>query len=277
MISNLMVQIGNHTNSKLEEGMIRHMILNAIRSFRNKFTAEYGELVIACDNKNCWRKDIFPYYKANRKKIRENSELNWNEIFLCLNKIRQELKDFFPYRIIDIETAEADDIIASLIFEYGSQFNSGEKILVLSGDKDFIQLHTFGNVAQYDPVKKKFITHNSPEIFLKEHILKGDSGDGVPNFLSDDGVFVLGERQKPLTTKKMDHYIKMSVDNFENEKLKRNYMRNAQMIDLNYVPLELRKKIIDSYNEQENKTRTHLFNYFIKNKLKMLMEHINEF
>lgn len=125
MIANLMAQIGNHTNAKVEENMVRHMVLNSIRSLKNKFSNEYGELVIACDHKNCWRKDIFPYYKANRKKTRKESELNWNEIFECLNKIRQELNDFFPYRVLHVETAEADDIIATLVFNHGIEgFNT---------------------------------------------------------------------------------------------------------------------------------------------------------
>lgn len=276
MLSNLLVQIGNHTNTKVEEGMVRHMVLNAIRSFRTKFSAEFGEIVIACDNKNCWRREVFPYYKANRKKARESSELNWNEIFECLGKIRQELKDFFPYKVIDIETAEADDIIATLVHTFGSEFNAGEKILILSGDKDFIQLHKYANVQQYDPVRKKFITHNSPSRFLAEHILKGDAGDGVPNVLSDDACFVLGERQKPLTTKRIEEYIVMSVEDMP-EKIRRNYMRNAQIIDLSFVPETLCEKIKQSYNEQNDKNRSKLFDYFVKNRLKMLMEHINEF
>lgn len=276
MISNLMAQIGNHTNAQVEESMVRHMVLNSIRSIRTKFSSEYGEVVIACDNKNCWRRAIFPYYKANRKKSRDSSELNWTEIFNCLDKIRQELKDHFPYRVIDLETAEADDIIATLVFRYGSPVDNGDKILILSGDKDFIQLHKFSNVYQYDPVRKKFIQHNSPETFLKEHIMKGDSGDGVPNFLSNDDCFVIGERQKPLTVKKIEHYIQMNPQEYD-EKLKRNYFRNAQMIDLTYIPNDLKEKILDQYDTYEVNKRNKLLNYFISNKLKMLMEHINEF
>lgn len=272
MISNLMIQIGNHTNTKVEESMVRHMVLNAIRAFRNKFADQYGELVIACDNKNCWRKQIFPYYKANRKKVRESSELNWNEIFECINTIRSELKEFFPYKVIDIETAEADDVIATIVYEFGSEgLSMGEKILILSGDKDFIQLHKFANVDQYDPVRKKFIRHSNPEMFLKEHILKGDTGDGIPNVLSNDNCFVVGDRQKPLTTKRMEVLKK------DTSSVGRNYYRNAQLIDLSNIPVELKQKIMNEYNSQTEKNKSQLFNYFIKNRLKMLMEHINEF
>lgn len=275
MLSNLMVQLGNHTNAQLEENMVRHMVLNALRSYKAKFGDKYGEMVIACDNKNYWRKQLFPYYKANRKKNIEQSELNWASIFDCMNKIRAELKEFFPYRVIDIESAEADDIIATLVKEF-SEFPAQE-ILILSGDKDFIQLHVNGNVKQYDPVRKKFITHPNPNLYLLEHVLRGDAGDGVPNVLSSDNCFVIGERQKPLTQKKMDALIELGLDGKIDHELFRNYMRNKQLIDLTHVPAELEKKILESYYAQENKSREKLFGYFIVNKLKHLMENINEF
>jgi hypothetical protein len=267
-----MMQLGNHTNAQLEENMVRHMILNSIRSYRQKFSEEYGELVIACDNTNYWRKQIFPYYKASRKKKQAASELDWKQIFECMNKIRAEIKEHFPYKVIDIESAEADDIIAMLV-----RIHCFEKILILSGDKDFIQLHTYGNVKQYDPVRKKFITHENPDRYLDEHILRGDSGDGVPNILSPDNCFVVGERQKPLTQKKIDELIELGLDGKFDHPLYRNYMRNQKLIDLKMVPKEIGAKIIESYDNQETNPRSNLMNYFMSNRLKNLMEHIGDF
>ena len=273
MLSNLLMQLGNHTNAQLEENMVRHMILNSLRSYRVKFSEEYGEMVIACDNTNYWRKQKFPYYKANRKKNQEASELDWKQIFECLNKIRQELKDYFPYKVIDIESAEADDIIATLC----DSVEPSEKVLILSGDKDFIQLHTRPWVKQYDPTRKKWISHNNPERFLDEHVLKGDSGDGVPNVLSNDNCFVVGDRQKPLTQKKIDSLIELGLDGKVDHPNFNNYWRNKTLIDLRYVPVEIKNKVLESYSKQENKSRDKLMNYFIANKLKNLMEHIGEF
>lgn len=270
MLSNLMMQLGNHTNAQVEENMVRHMVLNSLRSYNQKFAAEYGEMVIACDNKNYWRKQIFPYYKANRKKNIESSEMNWQAIFECMNKIRAELKEYFPYRVIDIESAEADDIIATLVKE-NSEF-APQDILILSGDKDFIQLHRYDNVKQYDPTRKKWVSHPDPKRYLEEHILKGDSGDGIPNVLSEDNTFVVGARQKPLTQKKIEYILENDKRGYE-----RNWNRNAQLIDLSYVPAEIREKVIESFNSQKDKKRDKMFNYFIANKLKHLMEHIGEF
>jgi hypothetical protein len=276
MLSNLLMQLGNHTNAQIEENMVRHMILNSLRSYRTKFGSDFGELVIACDNTNYWRRKMFPYYKANRKKSQEASDLDWRAIFECLNKIRAELKEFFPYRVVDIESAEADDIIGTLVNEYGSELNTGEPILIMSGDKDFIQLHKYANVKQYDPTRKKWVVHNDPNHYLKEHILKGDAGDGVPNILSSDNCFVVGERQRPMTAKKMEHYLKLSPNEMETA-IARNYMRNKQLIDLDETPGEIQTKVLESYHAQDKKDRSKLMNYFIANKLRNLIENIGDF
>ena len=276
-ISNLMAQLGSHTNSQLDENMLRHMILNTVRSLNVKFRKDYGEMVIACDSRNCWRRDVYPYYKANRRKGREESELDWKLVFETLGKIRSELKEFFPYRVIDIEGCEADDVIATLVFEYTDFISTGTKILIVSGDKDFIQLHNRAGVEQFDPVRKKWITNPSPEKFLLEHILKGDAGDGVPNILSADDTFVTGTRQKPLTQKKMDALMEIGLETKLDHPAFRNFMRNKQLIDLSNTPADLYRKILDEYENQKDKTKQNMFDYFVKNKLRNLMDSIGDF
>lgn len=273
-LSNIMMQIGNHTNAQIEEAMVRHMILNSIRMYRSKFGSEYGELIIACDSKNYWRRSLFPYYKANRKKSQAASELDWKAIFDCLSKIRAEIKEFFPYRVIDIETAEADDVIGTLCEEFGDTY---EKILILSGDKDFQQLQKFRNVQQYDPVQKKKIICNNPEQFLVEHIIKGDAGDGVPNILSDDNCFVIGKRQSPITQKKLDSLIQANMFENHDHPNYRNFARNRQLIDLTQIPVTVKQQIMETYLQQANKKSNNLLNYFIANKLKNLTDSIGEF
>lgn len=264
-----MAQLGNHTNIPLEEGLFRHMVINSIRNYKLKFSEKYGEIVIACDDKNYWRKQIYPYYKANRKKARDKSELDWTLIFESFNKVRSELREYFPYRVIQIESAEADDIIATLVGDADHDTN----ILILSGDKDFIQLHKYNGVKQYDPTRKKWITHDNPDHYLFEHIMRGDIGDGIPNVLSDDDVFVVdGKRQKPLTQKKID------ADWISKEMLgTRNFMRNQQIIDLSFIPSHIQKAVIDKYHAEAGKGRSKLFNYFIEYRLKHMMENINDF
>jgi hypothetical protein len=274
MLSNIMVQLGNHTNAKVDEGMVRHMVLNSIRMYKTKFGPDFGEFVIACDNKNYWRRQLFPYYKANRKKSQAESELDWKAIFECLGKIRAELKEFFPYRVIDVESAEADDVIGTLCQEFG---NTNEKILILSGDKDFQQLQQYINVQQYDPVRKKKIICNDPERFLLEHIIKGDSGDGIPNILSDDNSFVIGKRQSPVTQKKLDNLVALNLEGKYDHPNFRNYIRNKQLIDLTQIPANVRQNILESYTSQGGKKSPNLLNYFIVNRLRNLTDSIGDF
>ena len=274
MISNLMVQLGNHTNAEIEEDLLRHMILNSIRSYNVKFKNEFGEMIIACDAGNNWRRQVFPYYKANRRKSREKSEINWTAVFETMNKVRDELKEFFPYRVIRVDGAEADDVIGTLAQTYG---NTNEKILILSGDKDFVQLQSYMNVQQFDPVQKKWRKTNDVDKFIKEHIIRGDIGDGVPNFLSSDDTFVVGARQKPISQKKLDSWLTMDPKDFCDEKMLRGYLRNQQLVDLNFIPEDIRSEVIVQYERESGKGRDKLFNYFIDRRLKLLLESINEF
>ena len=274
MISNMMMQIGNHQNAQVDENMLRHMILNTLRFNRQKFHREFGELLITCDDKNYWRRQSFPYYKANRRKARDSSELDWSAIFNALNKIRDELKEFFPYKVIQIDTCEADDIIGTIVHKEGKELNVGEPILILSGDHDFKQLHKYANVKQYDPTRKRWISHSDPNQYLAEHILKGDAGDGVPNVLSPDNTFVMGIRQRPVTKKRMLDW--QDINKMDDE-VKRNYFRNKSMIDLTQIPATIKETILERYDAENPKDRSQLLNYFIKNKLRNLMESISEF
>ena len=274
MISNLMVQLGNHTNAELEEDLLRHMILNSIRAYNVKFKAQFGEMIIAADAGHNWRRQVFPYYKANRRKNREKSEINWTVVFETLNKVREELKEHFPYRVIHVDGAEADDIIGTIVQEYG---DTNEQILILSGDKDFVQLQRYMNVQQFDPVQKKWRKTNDPDRFIKEHIMRGDTGDGVPNFLSADDTFVVGSRQKPISQKKLDLWLDQDPQVFCDEKMLRGYLRNQQLVDLNFIPADIKKEVLAQFEEQKGKGRDKLFNYFIERRLKILLESINEF
>ena len=272
-ISSLMEQIGS-SKKPVEENLVRHMILNVIRTYVKKFKATHGpEVVIACDNRNYWRRDYFPQYKASRKKSRDASGHDWNSIFECLHKIKEELKEYSPYKVIDVDTAEADDIIAVLAMRQSSQ----EKVMILSSDKDFAQLQKFTNVEQFSPILKKFIKEPLPAVQLKQMIIRGDKGDGIPNIMSPDGVFVEGGRQKPITEAKIINWLNQDPTEFCNEDMLRNYKRNELLIDLTQIPESLQKTIIDTYENTSAKTKQVFMNYMIANRLKNLLEVIDEF
>ena len=280
MISNLMVQLNGRNSEPLSEDLVRHMVLNSLRAHNKKFRKEYGEMVIACDSKNVWRREVFPNYKAGRKANREKSDHDWDTIFTILHNIKDEIKTFLPYKVIEIETAEADDIIATLIKSVRRLVapEHKKKVLILSGDKDFIQLHG-PNVKQYNPVLNKFVGKGEdPSLYIKEHIFKGDRSDGIPNILSDDNVFIEGRRQRPLSKKKINSWVNdvFFYTHFTEEEQK-NYDRNRKLIDLSCIPQELRDKINNEFNDVKVASRDKILGYFINKKLKTLIEVIDEF
>lgn len=283
MIANIMSLYGRHIGkTPIELDLFRSITLNTIRSLNKKFKPEYGKLVIASDGKRSWRKDVFAHYKANRKKNREESEIDWSLIFNCLNTIREEIRDNFAYPVIHLDGAEADDVIGVLVQEYSKRdVSEKENILILSGDKDFIQLHSYNSavvVKQFDPINKKYVTSDDPARFMKEHIIKGDVGDGIPNFLSPDNSLVDNLRQKPILSKNLSQWVTFNTpQEFCNEEQLRNYKRNECLIDLKFTPKEIRDKIMTQYEEQCAKPKTSIMNYMIKHRLKVLMESINDF
>lgn len=289
-ISTLMAELAGRTDVEIRKDLIRHMIVNAIRSYKVKFGNEFGELVIACDNRHYWRKDKFPHYKASRKKARQESGFDWKLIFDTLAEIRAELNAFFPYTVIDVDGAEADDVIAVLAqwsqendLQQDGAFgdNISRPFLVLSGDHDFIQLQKFKNVQQFSPIHKKWIKPDSTiHSYLMEHIVKGDKGDGIPNILSPDDCFVTESRQKKIMQKKLDEWQKIPLDEFHNHvpvEVARNFQRNRYLIDFDYIPDAVRNNVLTAWTQREHKDRSQLLQYFIANKMKNMIDHLSEF
>ena len=271
-ISNLMIQM---KDEPLSEDLVRHMVLNSLRSYKTKFSKDFGDLVLCYDDKHCWRKDYFPYYKQNRKKARSQSSLDWNELFDILTKIQNELEENFPYKVLKIDGAEADDIIAILSNKISSTPNLYEDVLIISGDKDFIQLHQKENIKQYSPTLKKYVVDENPEQYKFEHIIRGDKGDGVPNVLSQDTVFVEDLRQRPITKKKLTEWKENGIPEGE---IKRNYQRNKTLIDFDSIPNELGELIYNMWVDKITQNdKSKILPYFMKHRLKELTEKLGDF
>ena len=258
---------------KIEPLLVKHMILSTLLFYRKKFNYRYGELVICCDSKKSWRKDVFPFYKANRKANREKHPVDWNGIFEVINSLTEDLVNHFPYSVIRVDQAEADDIIGTL----AKNHYRDEKVMIISSDKDFLQLQKYFNVEQFSPTQKKMLVSKDPNGYLREHIMKGDRGDGIPNFLSDDDTFVTDKRSKKVLSTKLKAWVGLDPYEFCNEKMLRGYKRNEQLVDLRHTPVDIKQKIVDQYKEYEYNQRDKLLNYFIKNKLRNLTEHIGDF
>lgn len=270
-VASLMMNMHMAKADTVDEDMVRHMILNSVRMYRMMFNEDYGEVVLTWDSRHYWRRDYFPEYKLNRKMGREKDTKDWDQIYGVLNKIKDEMRLNLPYKYLEVYGAEADDIIAVLCKKYQS-----ENIVIVSADKDFIQLHKYSKVKQYSPNTKKMINGLDPNVYIKEHVLKGDSSDGIPNVLSPDNTFVDGLRQKPLGKKKIGVILQTDFDELHDE-VKRNYQRNEKLINLDNVPDDLEFKILSEFDSAPCGDRSKLLNYFISSKLKTLTESIGEF
>ena len=272
LISNLMAQVRGKGDVKPNKEMIRHMVLNSLRGFNVKFKDEYGTMVLCSDAGDPWRRDFFPHYKHSRKMARQDGPFDWDNIFNVITEIKNELKENFPYVVMYVENSEADDIIATLVKQ-----QTEDKYLIVSGDKDFVQLQHYGNVYQWSPLLKGYIgEQEDPKKFLREQIIKGDRSDGVPNILSDDEIFVRNERQKPIRAKQLEEW--KDIENIPlGVETKKYYNRNKKLIDLSQIPITIENNIINTYKNYKVKDRSLLLPYFMDKKLKSLIDKINDF
>jgi len=268
-ISSIMAQIDTFDR---EPELIRHTIFNIIRRYNLEHRDQYGEMIICFDSKGNWRKDTFPHYKANRKKGRSESEHNWEAIFGLIDTTKKELREYSPFRTIEVERCEADDIIGTLC----AKQMTPEPILIISPDKDFVQLQKYPNVKQYSNTQKKWVEPDEDaETDLAIKILTGDKGDGVPNVLSDDLTLVEDRRQGVLSNKKKQALL----ENPESlgTTIARNIIRNRQMIDLTYVPTELQDEIMEKFEKKPGGSIMRLMTLFTKNQMKLMIESLGDF
>lgn len=259
----------------LNPDRLRHMILETILNTVKHFKHQYGKLIIACDTGDSWRKMAFPYYKGNRSAGKNKMVVDWGAYFKFLNSLQEEIKENFPYLVINVNHAEGDDVIGTLVRYYQDQFPL-EEIMIVSGDKDFKQLHN-DRTRQYSPILKTYLGVVDPELDLKIHVIKGDSNDGVPNILSADDCLVLKVRQTKMSPKRLKHFLETPVEDYKPLE-QRNWHRNKLMIDLSSIPQRLQDQIMEAYHQQTNNpTRNQVFNYLIKNRLKDLQAAAGEF
>ena len=275
IVGSIMVANKIPNEERTSHDFIRHLVLNSIRNYRIKYKKTYGEIVICTDTQSSWRKGVYPYYKAHRKAIREKQKsekgMDWSALFKTIHEIIDEIDTFFPYKVVSIPHAEGDDVIAVLAR------NFQEKSIIISSDKDFTQLHKYKNIKQYSPIQKKMLNGSEPYKYLKENIIRGDKGDGVPNILSADDCIVEGVRQKPISKKKIELWMNEKPADFCVNGMSEKWKRNQQLIDFDFIPTDISQSIMDQYLKEKKQRQGQLLNYFITKRLKYLMENMEDF
>ncbi len=269
MIAGLMAQL-KYNEGEINEQLLRHMILNTLKTYIRNHGENLGEVVLCADEKNNWRKKYYPYYKINRKRTRDKSGLDWGLFFDALHKVREEIKENFPWKMMQVDACEADDIIAVLTKHHAPD----EDVLIISGDKDFQQLQKYPSVTQWSPNLNKYIKPEDPKLFLKEHILRGDKSDGVPNFLSRDDVISENVRQTPLRKQVVETYLKIEID--KEDKYYRNYLRNQTLIDLECIPQDIEVNVLKEFADITVPSGK-VYDYLRKHQLNELMTNVKDF
>lgn len=269
------------------KNLIRHVTLSTLKSYKKKYGKEYGELVICCDGRKYWRREVFQYYKAGRKKARDASDLDWTLIFDTLSEMRDDISKHFPWKVIHIDRAEADDVIAVMAkwsqtngFIQQGLMEEPQKVLILSSDGDFIQLQKWVNVSQYSPMQKKQIKATKRELYEKfiTHVVKAGD-DGIPNILSPDDIFLQeGVRQKRISSQRLDDFLEKGFDACRNDEERRNWHRNLQLIDFEFIPEDVAQTIVDAYlNNKPTGDKMSVMNYLIENRCRLLLDELDDF
>jgi hypothetical protein len=246
-VSNAVMAIENY--GQPSEEVIRSMILHSVRKLNKKFRKDYHQLVLAIDSDEYWRDDIYDYYKYKRRQDKQlrkaNTDIDWDLIHKHKNKVLDEIRATFPYIVIDVKGCEGDDIIGALTLKYRDK----EKIMIVSEDKDFKQLHGI-NVQQYSSIRDIDIKCPDPDIYLSEHIIRGDSGDGIPNILSPSDTFFTGTRQKACGPVKIRDWLGKDPKEFcETDEQMRRYLENQMLVDLSKIPHGIVKNIDEVYKK----------------------------
>ena len=275
IVGSIMVASRIPDEERFSEDFIRHLVLNSVRSYRKKYRDKYGEMVVCTDYLSSWRKVAFPFYKAHRKVQRDKQDkekgMDWSALFETISQITGELKTYFPYKVIQVPHAEGDDVIAVLAK------HSKEPCLIVSSDKDFNQLYKYKKIRQFSPMRGKMLKGIDADAYLKEHIIRGDKGDGIPNILSADNCIVEGNRQKPITKKNVAKWLPLDREDWIDNGMVHGWDRNQELIDFEFIPPTIMLEIMEQYNGQTPPNRSGLLNYFVKHRLKMLIEYIADF
>lgn len=259
------------------KNILRHVILSQILHWRTKYHDSYGEVIVCCDGKNYWRKNIFPQYKANRKKAKRESIIDWGLVFGMMDTLIEDLRSFFTYKVLKVDGAECDDVISTLI-RSARENGSDEPFMIVSADKDFLQLQRFPRVWQVSPMRKTAVVSKNPEADLAEKIIRGDAGDGIPSVLNDDCAYVDETYKSSRMSRKMfERLMSEGYDNCSDRVIKAHWERNRTLIDFRFIPAEITSAILKRFAEPPQGNKVKMFNYLTEKRCYKLLDRIEDF
>lgn len=295
-ITTLMGELKGRTDIPIDISTCRNLWLRNLMEIKTRYGERFGDIIICVDGKDYWRRLVFPHYKCTRKKSKEDSGYDWEQIGNCLRQVQGEIEEFFPYKVVCHASAEADDVIAILVEWYQTNdldvdglFETPKDILIFSGDEDFCQLQKYPNVKQISPLTRKQV---KPDIPLKEfnlyHILQGDGTDGVMSINSPPDFFYKKElnpdvkvRQPPVTAKMKKFYWEQykhgEITEWLQPEHEKRFLRNEMLVILDKIPRSVHNKVIAVFTSLPDKDRSQVLNFLIQNRMNNLIANATDF
>ncbi len=242
-----------------------------------KFKNEYGDEIVLALDASSWRGLYFKNYKCRRKNKRKEDKFDWNDIYKMYDEIIDEFKANLPYKILKIKGGEGDDVVAVIAN------HTKENVLIVSRDKDFMQLLTNDNIKQYDPVVDQFIEKDENiKLKLFTHIMKGDDSDDIPCVYSPSDFYLKENRERQKSIKKTDveKWVLYNEDELKTELGEEVYKRfeeNRNLIDLSKIPDNIQQAIIDEYEKYEI-PKNNVYKYILQHDIsEEFLNEINHF
>lgn len=256
------------TGDQFDADLLRGIFLTRLKDMRRVLKVKpYDELVLVFDGPTYWRREIFPHYKANRKKNRDKIEMDWSAFFSAYETVKSEFFAVSPWKCIQVDRAEADDVIAVL----ARRLANTKPVMIVSSDKDFLQLQSKGlDLKQWSLATGKILKKSEYNLF--EHIVRGDTGDGIPNILSAPDSFVAGKRQKSIFAKDLEEWSVCADpgDFCRDMEMLGRYDLNRRLIDLSCIPDDVAAAVVEAY-ESTKPVLGKLSNYVISNRLMRIL------
>ena len=218
--------------------------------------SNFVDTIIAKDSKlvKSFRYSLYPEYKLTRKLNRaKRGQYKIGPVFdeLYANVFPSIFGDHAVQLVVD--GAEGDDVIASIARSQRIA-EDYEKIILISSDRDFVQLQIDRPVSQYDAkgemVLPKLKHGNevvdlTPQQALMIKIISGDSSDNIKPIKPKIGEI----RAYKYITEKTDEFKKMLR---EEPEVAQHLILNSKLIDFKNIPVELSQKVVDEYYSKRN-------------------------
>jgi len=210
--------------------------------FKNMYNIPYENMIVVrdCPRETIWRMNLYPEYKANRKNTcsYKNKKYNIGNIFKHIyNSLYPQLEKQYGFKILKVDNAEADDIIAVLASKI-RELDKNRLIVIISNDNDYLQLVNEKTLiwSLQNKLLNTKVETTAEEILLRK-ILKGDDSDNIPSLIGNINEKDLNEMIKD--PKKLNEWLDNNPDK------KEGYVSNRKLIDFQFIPDEIKNLIIN--------------------------------